>query len=154
MRESALPSAIKQQRVRFAGSVSPRSRSIARVHLRRWCDHASDRSQVCRLQANDAIYWKCFRGHVLTPSKSKRSAFHKSVLDLRIFFHHVRSKRLSPLHTGSSVLCFPGLVLLYPTPNLFVFLDSSSQGLLEMIDLLLFGLLRMSRFRQVILHFL
>ena len=37
--------------------VSPRyrSRSIARVDLCRWCDHASDRSQVFRLQANDAI---------------------------------------------------------------------------------------------------
>ena len=36
--------------------VSPRSRSIAHVDLRRWCDHmhASDRSEVFRLQANDA----------------------------------------------------------------------------------------------------
>ena len=33
--------------------VSPRSRSIARVDLRRWCDHASDRSEVFRQQAND-----------------------------------------------------------------------------------------------------
>ena len=66
MQYSALPS-----RVRSSNSacglpevfhVSPRSRSIARVDLRRWCDHASDRSQVFRLQANDAIYQKCFRG--------------------------------------------------------------------------------------------
>ena len=63
MQRSALPSTCS--RVRSSKSacglpevfhVSPRSRSIARVGLRRWCDHACDRSQVFRLQANDAIY--------------------------------------------------------------------------------------------------
>ena len=37
--------------------VSPRSRSIAHVlDLRRWRDHASDRSEVFRLQANDVTW--------------------------------------------------------------------------------------------------
>ena len=37
--------------------VSPRSRSIARVDLRPWCEqYASDRSEVFRLQANDVTW--------------------------------------------------------------------------------------------------
>ena len=36
--------------------VSPRSRSIARVDLRRWRDHASDRSEVFRLQTKDVTW--------------------------------------------------------------------------------------------------
>ena len=40
--------------------VSPRSRSIAHVDLlvdlRRWRDHASDRSEVFRLHANDVTW--------------------------------------------------------------------------------------------------
>ena len=37
--------------------VSPRSRSIARVDLRRWCEqYASDRSEVFQLQANDVTW--------------------------------------------------------------------------------------------------
>ena len=37
--------------------VSPRSRSIARVDLRPWCEqYASDRSEVFQLQANDVTW--------------------------------------------------------------------------------------------------
>ena len=41
--------------LRFAGSVSCIT-SIARVDLRRWRDHASDRSEVFRLQTKDVTW--------------------------------------------------------------------------------------------------
>ena len=41
----------------FHVNVSPRSRSIARVDLRPWCEqYASDRSEVFQLQANDVTW--------------------------------------------------------------------------------------------------
>ena len=48
-------------RVRFAGSVScfTVDRDRSRVDLRRLCDHASDRSEVFRLQANDVTWPAC-----------------------------------------------------------------------------------------------